>query len=179
MKTLIKKILRESMEDSLTKLEIGALSSLSSSGFNDKTPMSKIILFLTDTLGFDYNQAVQTYELFMANYRPSGDFENVGIPFRIKPEDKKAVKTPNIRGRDIVMGRRSFKGSNTTGEYINGVYVVKSYGWYPIFVYKQGKWYENARRYSVSTAKQMSQLRPFGVETIKMTTEELKDLYNG
>lgn len=179
MEKIIIKILRESIEDSLTKLEIGALNSLASAGLTDKSSIRSILDFLTSTLGFEYDLAVQMYELFLSNYRPDGDYENVGIPYRIKPEDKKTVKTANIRGRDLVMAKRTFKGSNTSGEYINGVYVVKSYGWYPIFVYKQGKWYENSERYSMSTSKQMSQLRPYGVEITKTGLRELRSLYNG
>ena len=179
MEKLIKKILRESIEDSLTRLEIGALNSLASAGLTDKSSIRSILDFLTSTLELEYDQAVQLYELFLANYRPDGDYENIGVPYRIKPEDKKSVKTANVRGRDLVMAKRTFKGSNTSGEYINGVYVVKSYGWYPIFVNKQGKWYENSERYSISTSKQMSQLRPMGVEITKLGTSELRNLYNG
>jgi hypothetical protein len=57
------------------------------------------------------------------------------------------------------------------------VYVVFSYDWYPIFVYKDGQWYENQNRYSVSTAKQMSQLRPHGQgEIIDKTKDELWEI---
>jgi hypothetical protein len=38
---------------------------------------------------------------------------------------------------------------------------VKSYGWYPVYIYKEGKWYENFDRYSNSTSKQMLRSRPY------------------
>ena len=38
---------------------------------------------------------------------------------------------------------------------------MKSYGWYPVYIYKEGKWYENFDRYSNSTSKQMLRSRPY------------------
>ena len=90
------------------------------------------------------------------------------------------MKVPNTRARSLVENRQAFKGSNTFAEH-RGVdletYVVYSYGYhFPIFVYKSGHWYENQEKYSVTTSKQMSQLRPAGVELEPKTTQELKNL---
>ena len=38
---------------------------------------------------------------------------------------------------------------------------MKSYGWYPVYIYKDGKWYENFDRYSSSTSKQMYNSQPY------------------
>jgi hypothetical protein len=55
--------------------------------------------------------------------------------------------------------------------------VVYSYNWYPIFVYKNGQWFENENRYSMSTAKQMSQLRPHNQgEIIKASKSKLEEI---
>jgi len=35
-----------------------------------------------------------------------------------------------------------------------------SYGWYPIYIFKNGIWYENLNRYSSSTGRQMSNANP-------------------
>ena len=58
-----------------------------------------------------------------------------------------------------------FKGSNLEGywsEDNKGVryYVVKSYGWYPIYIYKNNMWYEISDRYSSSTGRQVSNSNP-------------------
>ena len=64
-------------------------------------------------------------------------------------------------------------------EYENGSYVVSSYNWYPIFVYKDGQWFENKDKYSVSTSKQTSQLRPFGEEIYMVGTDTLRKIISG
>ena len=89
----------------------------------------------------------------------------------------KKLKTANYTARDLVKAKIPFQGSNTSAEWVGNVYVVSSYGWYPIFVYKNGRWFENSKRYSMSTGKQMSQLRPDN-DTTKMTRDELNDLIN-
>ena len=97
----------------------------------------------------------------------------------IRKFTKRKMKTANIRGRDLVLNKIPFKGSNTHGEYRNGVYAVFSYNWYPIFVFKDGQWFENENRYSVSTGKQMSQLRPYGQGDILTTSKDkLWDIIN-
>jgi hypothetical protein len=77
-----------------------------------------------------------------------------------------------------VINKIPFKGSNTHGEYMNGSYVVFSYNWYPIFVFKDGQWFENEDTYSVSTAKQMSQLRPYDQGIIETSKDKLWDIIN-
>ena len=55
--------------------------------------------------------------------------------------------------------------------------MVFSYDWYPIFVYKDGQWFENEDSYSMSTAKQMGQLRPHGmVDIIETSRSKLWDI---
>ena len=52
-----------------------------------------------------------------------------------------------------------------------------------MYVYKGKTWYENSDKYSVSTSKQQTQLRPkingFEFGFIKKTTEELKQIIRG
>lgn len=74
------------------------------------------------------------------------------------------ARTTNKNAREYVQTCTPFKAHNLDGrwEEKEGVlmYVVRSYGWYPLFVYANDKWYENADRYSVSTSKQRSQCHP-------------------
>jgi hypothetical protein len=41
------------------------------------------------------------------------------------------------------------------------IYIVESYGWYPVYIFKDGKWYETSDRYSSSTGKQMYASQPY------------------
>tara|TARA_R100001463_G_scaffold28672_4_gene65653 strand:+ start:417 stop:905 length:489 start_codon:yes stop_codon:yes gene_type:complete len=80
-------------------------------------------------------------------------------------------KTSNKNASQYVNTLTEFKANNLSGEIIgtNKLYVVKSYGYYPVFIYsyKTKNWYETEDRYSVSTAKQMTQVRPTGAQIIK------------
>lgn len=180
MKNVIRRILNEmslgSSESGFSGEESSVLKLLTNRGFTPKTRRGTIINFLVDDLGYEPKEAMDMYLTFLHNYTSSGDYESVKSPRKVKFDfSTKKVPTANYTARDLVQGRIPFKGSNTTGEYIGNVYVVTSYGWYPIFVYKDGKWYENSNRYSRSTGKQMGQLRP-KPDTIKLTKDELNDL---
>ena len=87
-----------------------------------------------------------------------------------------AVKIANKDARSYVANREPFNGNNLSAKLMpNGAYVVLSYGYYPLFVYKYKKWYENKEKYSVSTSKQTGQARPTS-NTVKKTTNQLKKL---
>lgn len=74
------------------------------------------------------------------------------------------ARTSNKNARMFVQDRTPFKAHNLEGKWEEreGVrmYVVRSYGWWPLFAFANGQWYENADRYSVSTSKQRSQCHP-------------------
>jgi len=102
------------------------------------------------------------------------------------------TRTSNTKARLLVNGLTDFKGSNTFAE-TNAphdtrptyLYTVYSYGYhFPIYVAEwlqdepqsRATWYENSDRYSQSTSKHQSQLRP-SAPTIKMTTDDMIRLY--
>ena len=89
-------------------------------------------------------------------------------------------KTSNKNADQYTSQRMPFTGSNTFGEWNESCYVVYSYGYhFPMYVYKRGIWYENSDKYSVSTSKQQTQLRPYCTDgrTFNLrNTTELKDL---
>ena len=89
-------------------------------------------------------------------------------------------KTSNRKSANFVSSRTEFQANNLSGEYINNIYVVKSYGYYPIFIFSGGQWYENKSRYSKSTAVQMTQCS-YGIraEAIKKDNQFMQDLMNG
>lgn len=179
MDHIIKKLLMEMTSNEelpLSKFEILALTYLTKTGLTPKTKQNIIIKNLMYDLDFTREEAVKIYFLFLSNYRKDSDYESIITPNR--SSITKSSSTPNKRGRDFVINRIPFTGSNTAGKYVGGVYVVTSYNWYPIFVFKNGQWYENGSGYSMSTKKQMSQLRPYGENITKLSTDELKDLYS-
>ena len=86
------------------------------------------------------------------------------------------MKTANFKARQYVQNRQTFTGNNTFGEHVGNAYVVYSYGYHwPLFVYVDGQWYENADRYSVSTSKHRSQLHPL-CDTHLVRVNDLKDM---
>ena len=145
-------------------------------GFTPKSNRNKVVNYLSEDLGLDAEEAMEIYFLFLHNYKSSGNYGSIIEPIRYKFDKyTKKISTANYTAKDLVKAKIPFKGSNTSGEWIGNVYVVSSYGWYPIFVYKEGRWYENTNRYSRSTGKQMGQLRPTP-DTIKLSKDELNDL---
>jgi uncharacterized protein (UPF0333 family) len=103
-----------------------------------------------------------------------------GVCIVIDAPNKQMTKTSNSKARPLVENRENFKGSNTYGINSDTCYTVYSYGThFPLFVYaKRLKvWIENKDRYSVSTSKHKSQLRPQGV-TLTASTGFLKQLIN-
>lgn len=110
------------------------------------------------------------------------------------------MKTSNKDARKLVNGLTEFEGSNTFAEIYppcnkgtssprallftecpTWLYAVYSYGYhFPMYVaeWLEGQeptWYENTDRYSQSTSKHQSQLRPSS-PTIKMDTEQMRQL---
>lgn len=88
------------------------------------------------------------------------------------------MRTANKDARREVQNRWEFKGANMSGQWIGHEattgYVVYSYGrHWPLFIYFDGKWYENADSYSVTTSKHRSQLHPLA-ETLERSNEEMK-----
>jgi sulfatase maturation enzyme AslB (radical SAM superfamily) len=91
------------------------------------------------------------------------------------------MRVSNKNTRGLVKERKVFTGNNTFAKVWNNVYVVYSYGvHFPMYMYisETNTWYENSRKYSVSTSKQQSQLRPLGAEIILKDTQELQNLIN-
>ena len=89
----------------------------------------------------------------------------------------KKVRTSNINASKYVSCKIPFKGSNTFAEYTNGVYMVYSYGYhFPIYAYKNGKWFGNKNKYSVTTSKHQSQLKPFYGVDYWLNTESMERL---
>ena len=175
MKQIIRKILKEEVTAQQDNYQRSMIDILKREGFDARTPYQKVLRYLNDIMGIDGMEAFEMYQLFKDNVRTISN-----NPLVRKDIKDRKMRTANIRSRDLVINRIPFKGSNTHAEYRNGAYVVFSYGWYPVFVYKDGQWFENEEGYSMSTKKQMSQMRPWNQgEIIKTNKDKLWDIIRG
>lgn len=89
----------------------------------------------------------------------------------------------NKDARVYVQSGDPFIGSNTFAEWVNSGggasrYVVYSYGdHWPLFIFEEGKWYENAEKRSVTTSKHRTQLHPL-CETEKQSAKAMREIAN-
>jgi len=131
-----------------------------------KKELLNIIMEYLPMFGIPKTYAIYMLELYLLNYREDGDYSGLNKNNFIDPRNKSGKKTANYQAGDYTKAQLPFEGSNLRGYWTkdrNGVkyYVVKSYGWYPVYIYKEGKWYENFDRYSNSTSKQMYKSQPY------------------
>lgn len=95
------------------------------------------------------------------------------------------MRVSNNKARDFVNGFKDFQGSNTTGKWLNVangrdgtnfLYVVYSYGsHFPMYIYddQENKWIGNKDKYSSSTTRHQSLLRPSSVG-LWLDTEDMQ-----
>ena len=125
------------------------------------------------------------YFLFKDNYRPEGDYENVTWQDFVDVRNQKIRKISNSEASEYVSSKKPFKGSNLSAEWkVAGnylIYVVLSYGHYPIYIYRDGLWFINSNHYSISTAKHIRAATPrYDHSKIVMIEPDLMgDVYRG
>ena len=146
-----------------------------------------------DYIGIPTAAAKYYLEAYMLNYRKDGNYDSLTPETFIDPRFEKAKTTPNTESYKSTRSQMPFYGSNLQGFWEKdhkGVpqYVVLSYGWYPIFIFKNDRWYEVHDRYSSSTAKQISNSDPtrikryernWGEDVWLLTKDEMKILRDG
>ena len=88
------------------------------------------------------------------------------------------MRLSNKNVRDYVTDRGSFKANNLFAEWNKEeAYIVYSYGYhFPIYAYKNGIWYANKNKYSISTSRHQTQVKPEGVDFVYLDTEGMKAL---
>jgi len=167
MKELIRRILREVDEGPLTKKEIMLFKYIDKNKKETKTKddLIKFLKSILPVLGLPANQANFYYEVYTANFRPEGDYENLTKETFKDYRLFKQRKVSNNTAYEYATAKMPFKGSNLEGQWeVNNnndwYYVIKSYGWYPIFLFINNQWYRTLDTYSSSTRKQMSQVNP-------------------
>ena len=167
MKELIRRILREEQEGPLTKKEIMLFKYIDKNKKETKTKddLIKFLKSILPVLGLPANQANFYYEVYTANFRPEGDYENLTKETFKDYRLFKQRKVTNNTAYEYATAKMPFKGSNLEGQWeVNNnndwYYVIKSYGWYPIFLFINNQWYRTLDTYSSSTRKQMNQVNP-------------------
>ena len=88
----------------------------------------------------------------------------------------------NGKAREHVEQLKPFRGSNLWGEWSSSDgqtrrYVVFSYRYtFPLYVYDElaDQWYENHTQFSQTTSRHRTQCRPTGVETIKLSLQDME-----
>lgn len=110
--------------------------------------------------------------LYLLNYREDGDYNDLTKGNFVDPREKSGPRTANRGARPFTTAKMPFHGSNLKGYWTrdpHGVefYVVTSYDWWPMFIFKNDNWYVNmeSQGYSVSTRNQYSNSIPNFHET--------------
>lgn len=167
MKDLIRRILKEEQENPLSRREISLFKYINDNKQDAKT--KKVLISLIEEalryFALPVSDANMYYEMYTANFRPDGDYENITKENFKDYRQFKKQKTPNNSAYEYASAKVPFKGSNIEGEWDTNrknewYYVIKSYGWYPIFLFINNQWYRTLDTYSSTTRKHMSHSNP-------------------
>lgn len=189
-----KNIKEQITEEGLNRSTVKLFKILNTEKKNLKT-RANILEFLTKALkliGLNPDLALYYLELYVLNYRKDGNYESLGKNDIIDPKKQKGKTITNTKAWMYTIAQMPFKGSNLSADWRNDskgvpVYIVQSYGWYPILVYKKGIWYQIADSYSSSTGRQISNSNPnhwkaynkdIESDVYYMTKDELRKLIN-
>lgn len=132
-------------------------------------------------IGASEHDAKLYYNVFKYNFREDGKYSEISWKDFKGPKHWASKRTTNRSTREYVNARRPFHASNLKGEWKtdwdgNEYYVVYSYGYYPIYIFKDGIWYGNEDSYSRSTGKHISYSRPSTDKIYWLSRREMEDL---
>jgi hypothetical protein len=198
MKNLIR-LISEQLEgqgdNPLSEKEIRLFKYINKQGDSAKKKNDLLKLFKTmmPMIGRPESDARFYYEIYTANYRPEGDYENLDKSTFKHYREFKQRRTPNNSAYEYSVGKIPFKGSNIEGFWdVNDknqwYYVIESYGWYPVYLFINNQWYKVSNSYSSSTSKQMAGANPirrYGYDQnikqqiITVTPDEIKSIRDG
>lgn len=194
MRDLLRKLLREfEEENAFTKKESLFFKFLNNYKKSPNATSSKLGDFMLKNMksfGLDPSEHTHYFNLYTQNYREDGRYDLTKKSELNQYHNLKSKRTSNQRAGDLVRELKPFKGSNLHAEWEKDykgdwAYVVYSWNWYPIFMYKYRRWFEVDNKYSSSTSKHMSQSNPtrynssIGKTMIIVSRNEMKDLKSG
>jgi hypothetical protein len=143
-----------------------------------KEKMLEFIKKLMKYVGFSADDALYYYYIFLANFRDDKRYDLI-TKLDITPlTTLKSQKTTNYKMQTFIKSKLPFKGANTEGFWETdhkgeNQYIVTSYNWYPILIFKNGTWYKVSDSYSRSTGKHLSQS---GVYPTRIGKTQIKKL---
>ena len=187
----LKKILEQSSEPSITFIaKLFRILNKEKKKHKTRKEILNLIEKFMPLLNIPKIYSLYLLELYVLNYDKDGKYSNLTQGNFIDPRKTSGKWTPNTKASSYTIAQMPFKGSNLEGYWDkdrNGVpyYKVISYGWYPIYIYKDNKWYESVKSYSSSTSKQMSNANPVGWNDFldnvvyTLTQDEMKMLEDG
>jgi hypothetical protein len=120
MKELIKRILIEEQESPvLNKKEILLFKYINDNKQNSgtKNEMIKFIQEMLRYFGMPINEARMYYEIYTANFRPDGDYENLTKENFKDYRQFKQRKVTNNTAYEYATAKMPFKGSNVEGQW--------------------------------------------------------------
>jgi hypothetical protein len=125
----------------------------------------QVIENLAPYMNIPEDYALYILELYLLNYRKDGDYSGLTKENFVDPRKQSGKTTPNTKAKLYTIALMPFKGSNLIGRWSKDYkgtpfYEVVSYDWYPVYIFKDDKWYEVNRRYSSSTSRQMQNANP-------------------
>jgi hypothetical protein len=142
-----------------------------------RASLLEVIKNFVPYLGIPKGYEQYILELYVLNFKKDGDYSNLTKDNFIDPRKQKGKTISNTKAKLYTIAQLPFRGSNLEGFWdkdFNGVpyYKVSSYEWYPIYIFKDDKWYEVTKSYSSSTGKQMNNSNP-----VSWDNKEFDDLY--
>ena len=156
----------------------------------NKSELLELIKSLCVYMGISSNLSLYILELYVLNYRENGDYKNITSDNFVDPKKMVGKGTSNSKANQYTIAMLPFKGSNLNGFWekdVHGVeqYVVTSYKWYPIYIFKNEKWYEIVDSYSISTSRHISNSNPvswsdkLSCNVFLLTSDEMSNLRSG
>ena len=184
---LVQKYLNEGKEPSMSVLQkLFKVLDEEKKKKKKRAEILEVIRNLAPYMNIPPDYAVYILELYLLNYRKDGDYSGLTKGNFVDPRKQPGKTTPNTRANLYTVAQMPFKGSNLIGQWRkdykgNPFYEVVSYDWYPVYIFKNDKWYEVTGRYSSSTSKQMSNANPVDwsdelEEPVYLLTKEEMDM---
>ena len=163
---IVRKVLLEQKEPSMPVI-VKLFKMLNEEKKKNKTRASliQVIESYAPYMNIPPEYALYLLELYVLNYRKDGDYSGLTKGNFIDPRKQQGKTTSNPKAKLYTIAQLPFKGSNLIGQWskdFNGkpFYEVVSYNWYPVYIFKDDKWYEVTKRYSSSTSRQMENANP-------------------
>jgi len=163
---LVQKYLNEGKEPSMTVIQ--KLFKILDEEKKKKKKRAEIIEVIENVapyMNIPSEYALYLLELYLLNYNKYGDYSELTKGNFVDPRKQPGKTTSNTRAKLYTVAQMPFKGANLIGRWSkdnNGkpFYEVVSYDWYPVYIFKDDKWYEIVDKYSSSTSRQMSNSNP-------------------